>query len=50
VDLNALVGKFTVAMLVELANSGHPDFLAFKFLKLAQLSAAPTRLTGHNFS
>jgi hypothetical protein len=45
VDLDTLVGKFTVAVLVELANSGHPDFLAFKFLKLAQLSAAPTRLT-----
>ena len=31
VDLVTLVGKFTMAVLVELANSGHSDFLAFNF-------------------
>ena len=31
VDLVTLVGKFTMAVLVELANIGHSDFLAFNF-------------------
>ena len=35
VDLVARICKFSVAMLVELANNGHFDFLAFYFLKLA---------------
>jgi hypothetical protein len=31
VDLDTLVGKLTVAVLVELTNSGHLDFLDFDF-------------------
>jgi hypothetical protein len=45
VDLVTLGCKLAVAMLVELADSGHFDFLVSTCLKLSTLSGAHTRLT-----
>ena len=45
VDVDTLIGKFAVAVLVELTNGGHPVFLDFFFSETGALSAALTCLT-----
>ena len=45
VDLVALIGKFAVAVLVELANSSHFDFYNFHFSETVALSVAQIRRT-----